>query len=163
MECIFIPFLYLFSYEIIFFSLWARTFGVTADHSLVGDRMVCWPFLQFNLLPFLPKPASSSWTFKQNNFFAGFPRDTSISANVSSNAAALGETVAILCSSQGYPKPVCRIYRDGNLMDGGVYVIQNFTAEDQGEYRCNCSNVAAVEEVNLTIVLYGKYDDSRLE
>ncbi|KAL9964706.1 hypothetical protein ACROYT_G028382 [Oculina patagonica] len=86
----------------------------------------------------------------------GFPRDTAISSNVSANVAALGETVAILCSSQGYPKPVCRIHHHGNLVNvnGSVFVIQNFTAADQGEYKCNCSNAAAVEEVNITLTLY---------
>lgn len=75
--------------------------------------------------------------------------------------AALGEAVAILCSSQGFPKPVCRIYHHGNLVNvnGSIYVIQNFTAADQGEYKCNCSNAAAVVEVNITLALYGKYSD----
>lgn len=72
--------------------------------------------------------------------------------------AALGEAVAVLCTSQGYPKPVCRIYHEGNLVNvnGSVYIIQNFTPADQGEYKCNCSNAAAVEEVNITLALYGK-------
>ena len=91
-------------------------------------------------------------------FVAGFPKDTVISSNVSANVAALGETVAVLCASQGYPKPVCRIYHEGNLVNvnGSVYIIQNFTPADQGEYKCNCSNAAAVEEVNITLALYGK-------
>ena len=89
---------------------------------------------------------------------AGFPRDTAISTNVSANVAALGEGVTIWCSSSGYPKPICRIYHDSALVNvsDSVYVIRNFTAADQGEYTCNCSNVAAVEEVNVTVILYGE-------
>ncbi|KAJ7371578.1 hypothetical protein OS493_024253 [Desmophyllum pertusum] len=86
----------------------------------------------------------------------GFPRDTAISTNVSANVADLGDTVAIQCSSHGYPTPVCRIYHQGNLVNvnGSVYVIRNFTAADQGKYTCNCSNVAGVKEVNATLALY---------
>ena len=36
-------------------------------------------------------------------------------------------------------------------------VIQNFTAADQGEYLCNCSNKAGVDEANVTLSLYGEY------
>ena len=40
--------------------------------------------------------------------------------------------------------------------NGSVYVIQNFTAVDQGQYVCNCSNVAAVAEANVTVTLYSR-------
>ena len=77
---------------------------------------------------------------------------------MSSNVAALGEAVAIWCSSHGYPKPVCRIYHEGSLVNTNesVYIIGNFTAANQGEYTCNCSNAAAAEEVNVTLYLYGE-------
>ena len=77
---------------------------------------------------------------------------------MSSNVADLGEAVAIRCSSYGYPKPVCRIYHEGALVNinESVYVIRNFTAANQGEYSCNCSNAAAAEEVNVTLYIYGE-------
>ena len=88
----------------------------------------------------------------------GSPKETIITANVSYNVAALGEHLAIQCSSNGFPVPVCLLYFKGNLLsvNASVYVIQNFTAADQGEYTCNCSNVAGVDKVNITIYLYGK-------
>ena len=77
---------------------------------------------------------------------------------MSSNAASLGEAVAIWCSSQGYPKPICRIYHESALVkiNESVYVIRNFTVANQGEYICNCSNAAGAEEVNVTLYLYGE-------
>ena len=62
------------------------------------------------------------------------------------------------CSSNGFPAPVCRLYHKGNLLsvNSSVYVIQTFTAADQGEYTCNCSNVAGVDEANITLALYGR-------
>jgi len=86
----------------------------------------------------------------------GSPKETILTTNVSYNVAALGERVAIQCSSNGFPRPVCQIYRKGDLINvnGSVYVIQNFTAADQGEYTCNCSNVAGVDEANVTLTLY---------
>ena len=78
--------------------------------------------------------------------------------NVSRNVAAFGEAVAIWCSSHGHPKPVCRIYHEGSLVNinESAYVIRNFTAANQGDYTCNCSNAAAAEEVNVTLYLYGE-------
>ena len=86
------------------------------------------------------------------------PKETIITTSVSYNVAALGEHVAIHCSSNGFPAPVCRLYHKGSLLsvNASVYVIQNFTAADQGEYTCTCSNVAGVDEVNITIYLYGR-------
>ena len=91
-------------------------------------------------------------------FSTGIPTNAAIRTNVSSNVAALGEAVAIRCSSLGYPKPVCRIYHEGALVNvsDSVYVIRNFTAANQGEYTCNCSNAAATEEVNVILYLYGE-------
>ena len=91
-------------------------------------------------------------------FSSGIPTNTAIRSNVSSNAASLGEAVAIWCSSHGYPKPICRIYHEGALVNinESVYVIRNFTVADQGEYTCNCSNAAAAEEVNITLYLHGE-------
>ena len=91
-------------------------------------------------------------------FSSGVPTNTAIRTNVSSNAASLGEAVGIWCSSHGYPKPVCRIYHEGALVNinESVYVIRNFTLANQGEYTCNCSNAAAAEEVNVTLYLYGE-------
>lgn len=91
-------------------------------------------------------------------FSTGIPTNTAIRTNVSSNVAALGEAVGIWCSSDGYPKPVCRIYHEGSLVNinESVYVIRNFTAANQGEYTCNCSNAASAEEVNVTLYLYGE-------
>lgn len=87
----------------------------------------------------------------------GSPKEATITTNVSYNVAALGEHVFVQCSSKGFPKPVCRLYHRGNLLNGNgsVYVIHNFTEEDQGVYTCNCSNVAGVDEANLTLSLYG--------
>lgn len=91
--------------------------------------------------------------------FAGYPRDTAITANFSFNAVARGEAVAMKCSSYGYPTPVCRIYREDNSFNTNesVYVIQNFTPMDQGRYLCSCYNVAGVEKANITLTLYGEY------
>ena len=91
-------------------------------------------------------------------FSSGVPTNTAIRTNLSSNAASLGEAVGIWCSSHGYPKPVCRIYHEGALVNinESVYVIRNFTLANQGEYTCNCSNAAAAEEVNVTLYLYGE-------
>ncbi|XP_078354327.1 uncharacterized protein LOC144638916 [Oculina patagonica] len=90
----------------------------------------------------------------------GIPSKTAIKTNASNNVAGLGETVAIRCSSNGYPKPVCRIYRAGVLINvnGSVFVIRNFTVADQGEYTCNCSNAAGAEKVNVTLLLYESPD-----
>ena len=41
-------------------------------------------------------------------------------------------------------------------INGSFHVIQNFAEGDQGNYVCNCSNVAGVEEAYLTLTLYGK-------
>ena len=91
-------------------------------------------------------------------FSSGVPTNTTIRTNVSSNAASLGEAVGIWCSSHGYPRPVCRIYHEGALVNINerVYVIRNFTLANQGEYTCNCSNAAAAEKVNVTLYLYGE-------
>ena len=91
------------------------------------------------------------------SFRLGSPKATTIATNVSYNVAALGEHVAVQCSSMGFPQPVCRLYHKANLLNvnGSVYVIHNFTAADEGVYTCNCSNVAGVEEANLTLSLYG--------
>ena len=78
---------------------------------------------------------------------------------MSYNVAALGEHVALHCSSSGFPVPVCYLYRKGNLTNASErsFVIRNFTAADQGEYMCNCSNAAGVDKVNITLSLYGEY------
>ena len=77
---------------------------------------------------------------------------------MSNNVASLGETVDLRCSSYGYPNPLCRIYRKSALVNvnGSVLVIRNFTAADQGEYMCNCSNAVGAEVVNITLFLYGE-------
>lgn len=91
-------------------------------------------------------------------FSTGIPTNTAIRTNVSSNVAEFGEAVAIQCSSHGYPKPVCRIYYEGALVNinESVFVIRYFTEANQGAYTCNCSNAAAAEEVNVTLYLYGE-------
>ena len=77
---------------------------------------------------------------------------------MTSNVAALGETVAIRCSSHGYPKPVCQIYRESDLVNvnESIFVIRNFTVADKGDYTCNCSNAVGAEKVNVTLLLYGE-------
>ena len=77
---------------------------------------------------------------------------------MSSNVASQGETVAIWCSSYGYPKPACQMHHEGVLVNvnESTFVIRNFTAEDQGEYMCNCSNAVGAQKVNVTLFLYGK-------
>ncbi|XP_078352588.1 uncharacterized protein LOC144637397 isoform X1 [Oculina patagonica] len=90
----------------------------------------------------------------------GIPSKTTIKTNVSNNVAGLGETVAIRCSSNGYPKPVCRIYREGVLIyvNGSVFLIRNFAVADQGKYTCNCSNAVGAEKVNVILLLYESPD-----
>ena len=87
----------------------------------------------------------------------GSPKETTITTNVSYNVAALGEHVAVQCTSKGFPQPVCRLHHRGHLLNvnGSVYVIHNFKEADQGVYTCNCSNVVGVHEANLTLSLYG--------
>lgn len=86
----------------------------------------------------------------------GYLRETTITANISFSAVALGDAVVIKCSSNGYPTPVCRIQREDNSfnINESVYVIQNFTPVDQGHYLCSCSNVAGVMKANITLALY---------
>ena len=88
----------------------------------------------------------------------GSPRDTFITANVSHNAVASGENVALQCLSNGFPVPVCRLYRERSVINtnGSDFVIQNFTADDQGEYYCNCSNIAGVDKATIMLALYGE-------
>lgn len=88
----------------------------------------------------------------------GSPRDTVITANVSHNAVSSGENVALQCLSRGFPVPVCHFYRERNVMNasGSEFVIQNFTDSDQGEYYCNCSNIAGVEQATIILALYGE-------
>ena len=88
----------------------------------------------------------------------GSPRDTVVIANVSHNAVASGENVALQCLSRAFSVPVCRFYRERNVMNASEseFVFQNFTAADQGEYYCNCSNIAGVDQATIILALYGE-------
>lgn len=86
----------------------------------------------------------------------GSPTDTVITTNLSYNAAALGENVALYCLSSGFPLPVCHFYREGHFINSNqsIHVIENFTAADKGEYYCNCSNIAGVDKASIILALY---------
>lgn len=88
----------------------------------------------------------------------GSPRKTFIRTNLPYNVAVKGQVVMLYCSSDGFPEPVCQFYKDEQLVsvNGSGYIVQNFTAADEGEYTCKCSNVAGEDMANITLVLYGK-------
>ena len=90
--------------------------------------------------------------------YLGSPTDTVITTNLSYNAAALGENVALYCLSSGFPLPVCHFYREGHFINANqsIHVIENFTAADKGEYYCNCSNIAGVDKASIILALYGE-------
>ena len=88
-------------------------------------------------------------------FPAEAPHEVSVSSNLDSNIAPLGDSVTLHCTTNGGPNNTYEWRQDGAILSnetGDTLNLYSISPANGGSYNCTVSNAAGIDSTSLDII-----------